>query len=192
VFQRPGLASLGPPLNTAFGVLDMSYAYYSFEYPVITWAPPALTEIEQVVLGEEVLRLGRLQFTRRFLKQLLSLRPPPKAQPGWFLRLPSWARKLYALVVGGLLIAAVVAWPKILKPALGVMAFIALMWFGSMAVALIRHHFWLSRCVANYRAAKTKENLACPKCGQKLRLPRDKGRIQVSCPVCRLSFQYAT
>ncbi len=37
--------------------------------------------------------------------------------------------------------------------------------------------------------AKTHKVVKCPKCGQKVRVPRGKGRIRVTCPKCREKFE---
>ncbi len=42
------------------------------------------------------------------------------------------------------------------------------------------------------RERKTHVFVACPQCRNLLRLPRDKGRLQVSCPVCGSTFEKRT
>ncbi|MFR9190485.1 MAG: hypothetical protein ACLVL7_09865 [Anaerotruncus massiliensis (ex Togo et al. 2019)] len=38
------------------------------------------------------------------------------------------------------------------------------------------------------RDARTHRRFRCPSCGQKVRVPRGKGRICITCPRCRVEF----
>lgn len=41
---------------------------------------------------------------------------------------------------------------------------------------------------ARFRQAKTHHVFKCPSCGQKIRVPRGRGMIEITCPKCRGSF----
>lgn len=49
------------------------------------------------------------------------------------------------------------------------------------------------RFLANpFAAAKENKNyvhLACPHCGQKVRIPRGKGKVRITCPACKTRFE---
>lgn len=42
------------------------------------------------------------------------------------------------------------------------------------------------------REARDYRHLACPSCGQRVRVPRGKGRVRVRCPRCGTSFESRT
>ena len=45
-----------------------------------------------------------------------------------------------------------------------------------------------SRTFANVKHRKTHKYLKCPSCGNTLRVPKGKGRIQITCPKCGERF----
>lgn len=50
----------------------------------------------------------------------------------------------------------------------------------------------LSRAIANIRHGKTHRFLKCPSCGNTLRVPKGKGKIQITCPKCGERFMKKT
>jgi len=46
----------------------------------------------------------------------------------------------------------------------------------------------LSRVIANIRHRKTFKYFSCPSCSNTLRVPRGKGKLQVTCPKCGERF----
>ena len=46
----------------------------------------------------------------------------------------------------------------------------------------------ITRTFANFRDRKTYKYFSCPSCGNTLRLPRGKGKLQVTCPKCGERF----
>lgn len=42
--------------------------------------------------------------------------------------------------------------------------------------------------VARIKGSKTHKYLKCPNCKQELRVPRGKGKIEVTCPRCKVKF----
>jgi hypothetical protein len=47
---------------------------------------------------------------------------------------------------------------------------------------------WLRNPVEAATEAKSYKHLTCPSCGQKLRVPRGRGKMRVTCPKCHESF----
>ena len=47
---------------------------------------------------------------------------------------------------------------------------------------------WLQDTSAAWREARAYKHLKCPKCGQRVRVPRHKGKLLVSCPKCHTKF----
>lgn len=47
---------------------------------------------------------------------------------------------------------------------------------------------WFSTLPARMRASKNHRFYRCPKCGQKVRVPKGKGKISITCPKCREKF----
>jgi uncharacterized C2H2 Zn-finger protein len=45
---------------------------------------------------------------------------------------------------------------------------------------------------ARYRDRKTHKYFKCPNCGQKLRVPKKKGSMTITCPKCGTSFKAKT
>jgi len=48
---------------------------------------------------------------------------------------------------------------------------------------------WFLRKKTNAAETKYYRHFKCPKCGMKLRAPKGKGRIRVTCPSCREQFE---
>jgi len=46
----------------------------------------------------------------------------------------------------------------------------------------------INKKIKELRDSKTHKYFSCPKCKQKLRLPRGKGKISISCPKCQTQF----
>ena len=45
-----------------------------------------------------------------------------------------------------------------------------------------------SRAFANFKHRKTHKFIKCPSCGNTLRVPRGKGKLQITCPKCGERF----
>lgn len=50
----------------------------------------------------------------------------------------------------------------------------------------IRRFFGGKKAAGQY--SKTHRVYACPSCGQKVRVPKGRGKIEITCPKCRTSF----
>ncbi|WP_195277137.1 hypothetical protein [Anaerotruncus rubiinfantis] len=50
----------------------------------------------------------------------------------------------------------------------------------------VRRHF--SSAVSAVKDSRTHCHFKCPSCGQKLRVPRGKGKLSITCPNCRTQF----
>lgn len=48
---------------------------------------------------------------------------------------------------------------------------------------------WLSNPVAAATESRTYKHLTCPSCGQRVRIPRGKGKVRVTCPKCHTRFE---
>ncbi|WP_353095348.1 hypothetical protein [Tissierella praeacuta] len=51
---------------------------------------------------------------------------------------------------------------------------------------------WFKRTENRVKDHKTHKYLKCPNCNAKLRLPKGKGRIMVTCPKCKEKFEKRT
>lgn len=47
---------------------------------------------------------------------------------------------------------------------------------------------WYRRLLQTARDRRTHRYYKCPNCSSKLRVPKGKGKIQITCPVCRTEF----
>ena len=48
---------------------------------------------------------------------------------------------------------------------------------------------WLVNPLAAFQEARSYKHLSCPSCGQRVRVPRGKGKVRVTCPKCRNKFE---
>ena len=48
---------------------------------------------------------------------------------------------------------------------------------------------WLRNHSAALTEARTYKHAVCPDCGQKVRVPRGKGKLRVTCPKCHKKFE---
>lgn len=48
---------------------------------------------------------------------------------------------------------------------------------------------WLRDPRAAFNEARTYKHVMCPDCGQKVRVPRHKGKLRVTCPKCHTKFE---
>lgn len=48
---------------------------------------------------------------------------------------------------------------------------------------------WLRDPRAAFKEARTYKHVMCPDCGQKVRVPRHKGKLRVTCPKCHTKFE---
>lgn len=51
---------------------------------------------------------------------------------------------------------------------------------------------WLRNPAAAVGESRTYKHLKCPECGQRVRVPRKKGKIRVTCPSCHEKFEART
>ena len=47
---------------------------------------------------------------------------------------------------------------------------------------------WLVNPIAAAKEGKDYKHLSCPSCGQRVRIPRGKGKVRVTCPKCHEKF----
>ena len=47
---------------------------------------------------------------------------------------------------------------------------------------------WLANPVAAARENRVYKHLTCPSCGQRVRIPRGKGKVRITCPKCHTRF----
>ena len=47
---------------------------------------------------------------------------------------------------------------------------------------------WISNPAAAYKNARTYTHATCPNCHQRVRVPRGKGHIRITCPRCKQKF----
>jgi hypothetical protein len=47
---------------------------------------------------------------------------------------------------------------------------------------------WISNPAAAYKNARTYKHATCPNCHQRVRVPRGKGHIRITCPCCKQKF----
>lgn len=47
---------------------------------------------------------------------------------------------------------------------------------------------WLLNPLAAFRELRAYKHLVCPSCGQRVRVPRGKGKVRITCPKCHTRF----
>ena len=48
---------------------------------------------------------------------------------------------------------------------------------------------FLANPVGALREARAYVHLTCPSCGQRVRIPRGKGKVRITCPKCHARFE---
>ena len=48
---------------------------------------------------------------------------------------------------------------------------------------------WFRHPAAAAKEVRTYTHLSCPECGQRVRVPRKKGKIRITCPKCQAKFE---
>ncbi len=48
---------------------------------------------------------------------------------------------------------------------------------------------WVRNPAAAFAEARAYKHLKCPNCGQRVRVPRGKGKIRINCPQCHEKFE---
>ena len=64
--------------------------------------------------------------------------------------------------------------------------------FSRNIAARRRENEWLTGLFKRRPDAKTHRHFACPKCHQKVRVPKGKGKIMITCPKCGEKFAKKT
>lgn len=64
--------------------------------------------------------------------------------------------------------------------------------FSRNIAARRRENAWLTGLFKPRADAKTHRHFACPKCRQKVRVPKGKGKIMITCPKCGEKFAKKT
>lgn len=169
-------------------------SYYPIQYQVISWKPPKLSPSQKFSFGQRVASVGKRQIRREFRAQLPKPGDEHAAAIAAFRKLSVPRRLLRYAIIFVLLLALFYFVPRFLVPAVSIVGFVCLMWYASMAFAMLRYNRFLSRCLVCYQDAIRDGYvlLACPRCNQQLRLPHARGRIVATCTSCTHRFDYTT
>ena len=130
--------------------------YFPIQYITVGWTPPVLNPEEEIALGEKVSRLGKAHFRREFRRK--SMRHQASAEEiaasETFRNRPKWYRAFCIALFACIVIGASIVAPAILLAVFPITAFILLMYFGSLGIAVLRYDRWLARCLARFHESQ--------------------------------------
>ena len=138
--------------------------YYQFPYQVLSWKPPDLSPAEQFAFGQRVASVGKRQMRDAFRRALPKEGSEHAGEIAAFRKLTIRRRVIRSAIVFVPLLAVFYFVPRFLAAALSIAAFVCLIWYGSIAFAMLRYSRFLSRCLARYETAIRSGYvlLACP------------------------------
>ena len=134
--------------------------YVPVQYVTLNWSPPKLTPEEEIAMGEQVARLGKAHFRREFRKRSKRSQASPEqaAAAEKFRSRPTWYRALVITGFIGMVVVAFIVAPAAMLMIFPITAFILLMYFGSLGIAVWRFNRWLSRCLSRFQESQRKQS----------------------------------